>query len=114
MSGMRITIGYAVALTVPVDHETVQDYLAKKSSNLNVSYDGSVVFLDDRSSADETCGWWVLPPMIEFMHKVNEHHEHFKPDWQSIRPVVQHYYDGADDYFSELTAEKLRNKEHGI
>ena len=114
MSGMRITIGYAVALTVPVNFEEVQDYLDKEGSNLSVSYDGSVVYLDDSTPADDTCGWWVLPPMIQFMNAVNQHQKYFKPDWHSIRPVVQHYYDGADDYFSELTAEKLRNKVEGI
>lgn len=113
MSGMQLSVGYAVALRTPVDYEEVQDYLDNKTDNVRISYDGSVIFTATSTSQDETCGWWVLPPMIEFMNEVNEHSEKLQPDWTSIRPVVQHYYNGTDDYFSELSAETLRNKEHG-
>lgn len=114
MSGMQLGFGYAVALVNPIeDYEGMMDYLYNDGDNLMVSYDGTVIYSANRTKQDETAGWWAFPSILEFMDEVQKHSDKFEADFTSLRPVVQHWYNGADDYLSDISAAVLRDKASG-
>jgi hypothetical protein len=103
MSDNVRSTGFICSLKTPVDSEEVNERLWGEKSKLQVSYDGTIVYSDERSR-DIYCffiGDQEPEGVVEFMRECAA--AGLTLDTENIRPYTCIWYDGADSPMAEMT-----------